>query len=185
MTLLVLSVPCGMPRELVEGAALVRERGAGLQRVKFHGLDPDPEVLEQANLCAQPGGLNPFLVHQGAALSPASYPGPVDFVTSTGLAEFLNDQQLTELCAAIFAALRPGGTFCQQQHAATRLLRLSAQDRRAPGPHVTADDRADDPRAGDDPIGQALWVLRRERNQSWAQLRRGYLELLGRPVPWP
>jgi hypothetical protein len=41
------------------------------------------------------------------------------------------------------------------------------------------------PSAGDDAIGQALWALRRERNQSWAQLRRGCLELLGRPVPWP
>ena len=107
----VLSVPCGIPRELVEGAALARGRGANLQRVRFHGLDLDPEVLERATASAQAGDLNPFLVHQGDALSPVSYPGPFDFVTSTGLAEFLNDQQLTELYAAIFAALRPGGTF--------------------------------------------------------------------------
>jgi hypothetical protein len=38
---------------------------------------------------------------------------------------------------------------------------------------------------GDDPIGQALWAFRREMNWSWAQLRRGCLDLLGRPVPWP
>jgi SAM-dependent methyltransferase len=107
----VLSVPCGIPRELVEGAALACERGADLERARFHGLDLDPGVLEQANLCAQAGGLNRFLVHLGDALSPASYPGPVDFVTSTGLAEFLDDQQLTELYAAVFSALRPGGTF--------------------------------------------------------------------------
>jgi extracellular factor (EF) 3-hydroxypalmitic acid methyl ester biosynthesis protein len=107
----VLSVPCGIPRELVEGAALARRRGAHLQQVRFHGLDLDPEVPEKATVCAQAGDLDPFLVHQGDALSPASYPRPVDFVTSTGLAEFLNDQQLTELYSAIFAALRQGGTF--------------------------------------------------------------------------
>ncbi len=38
---------------------------------------------------------------------------------------------------------------------------------------------------GDDPIGQALLPLRRELNRSWAHLRRGCLDLLGRPVPWP
>ena len=38
---------------------------------------------------------------------------------------------------------------------------------------------------GDDPIGQALLPLRREMNRSWAHLRRGCLDLLGRPEPWP
>lgn len=38
---------------------------------------------------------------------------------------------------------------------------------------------------GDDPIGKALWTLRREKSWSWAQLRRGCLDLLGKPVPWP
>jgi hypothetical protein len=36
---------------------------------------------------------------------------------------------------------------------------------------------------GDDPIGQALVALRRESNRSWAHLRRGCLDLLGRPEP--
>jgi extracellular factor (EF) 3-hydroxypalmitic acid methyl ester biosynthesis protein len=107
----VLSVPCGIPRELVEGAALARERGAPLQRVKFHGLDLDPEVLEQAKLFAHAAGLNQFLEHQGDALSLESYPAPVDFVTSTGLAEFLNDQQLAQLYKTISASLRSGGIF--------------------------------------------------------------------------
>jgi hypothetical protein len=37
---------------------------------------------------------------------------------------------------------------------------------------------------GDDPIGRALWALKREGNRSWLQLRRGCLDRLGRPVPW-
>jgi hypothetical protein len=38
---------------------------------------------------------------------------------------------------------------------------------------------------GDDPIGLVLWALKREGNRSWLQLRRGCLDWLGRPVPWP
>lgn len=38
---------------------------------------------------------------------------------------------------------------------------------------------------GDDPIGRALWALKRAGNRSWFQLRRGCLDQLGRPVPWP
>jgi hypothetical protein len=41
------------------------------------------------------------------------------------------------------------------------------------------------PSVGDDPIGQTLWALRRETNQSWAQLRRGCLDFLGQPVQGP
>ncbi|HKC00765.1 MAG TPA: hypothetical protein VKD23_18430 [Terriglobales bacterium] len=37
----------------------------------------------------------------------------------------------------------------------------------------------------DDPIGKALGALRGEMNRSWAQLRRGCLDLLGKPEPWP
>lgn len=38
---------------------------------------------------------------------------------------------------------------------------------------------------GDGPIGQALVPLRRKLGRSWAQLRRGCLDLLGKPVDWP
>ena len=107
----VLSVPCGIPRELVEGAAIARTRGASLQGITFHGLDLDPEVLEQASLFARRGSLDSFLTHRGDALSRSTYPAAADFVSSTGLAEFLDDPQLKELYGAVFATLRPGGTF--------------------------------------------------------------------------
>ena len=38
---------------------------------------------------------------------------------------------------------------------------------------------------GDDPIGKALLKLRREGSRSWAQLRRGCLDLIGQPEPAP
>lgn len=37
----------------------------------------------------------------------------------------------------------------------------------------------------DDPVGKALGAVRRERHGSWAQLRRGCLDLLGKREPWP
>jgi hypothetical protein len=38
---------------------------------------------------------------------------------------------------------------------------------------------------GTDPTERALLTLRRDSNRSWALLRRGCLDLLGKPVPWP
>lgn len=37
----------------------------------------------------------------------------------------------------------------------------------------------------DDSIGRAILPLRSKTNRSWAQLRRGCLDLLGQPVLWP
>ncbi len=34
-------------------------------------------------------------------------------------------------------------------------------------------------------IDRTLFALKRERNRSWKHLRRGCLDLLGRPEPWP
>lgn len=36
-----------------------------------------------------------------------------------------------------------------------------------------------------DPISRTLCALKSEKNHSWAQLRRGCLDQLGRPEPWP
>jgi hypothetical protein len=38
--------------------------------------------------------------------------------------------------------------------------------------------------ASDDPMEQVLVELRRKKNRSWKHLRRGCLDLLGRPEPW-
>ncbi len=107
----VLSVPCGIPRELVEGAALARARGADLRSVTFHGLDLDPGVLRQAQAFAGENMSPGFQTHLGDALSPGSYPAGADFVTSTGLAEFLDDAQLATFYRQILEVLRPEGVF--------------------------------------------------------------------------
>ena len=107
----ILSVPCGIPRDLVEGAAIARQRGADLSKVTFHGLDLDPEVLRKAARFAEENGLKDFRVREGDALCGSSYPAATDFIGSTGLAEFLDDEKLGILYGRAFATLRPGGVF--------------------------------------------------------------------------
>lgn len=106
----VLSVPCGIPRELADGYAAFRRTGnARPQRLTFHGLDLDGAALEEAAGFAAARGLHPFITHRGDAFDPAAYPPPVDFITCTGLAEFLDDDQVRALYWIFFERLKPGG----------------------------------------------------------------------------
>jgi hypothetical protein len=109
--LFILSVPCGIPRDLVEGAAIARQRGADLSKVTFYGLDLDPEVLRKAAHFAEENGLKDFRTREGDALCQSSYPAAADFISSTGLAEFLDDKKLGILYSRVFATLHPGGVF--------------------------------------------------------------------------
>jgi len=106
----VLSVPCGIPRELADAAEMIRRQtGDPARRARFHGLDLDPAVLEEARRFASEHGLQPFESHEGDALERASYPRRFDFITCTGLAEFLDDAQLAGLYGIFFDVLNPGG----------------------------------------------------------------------------
>jgi SAM-dependent methyltransferase len=108
----VLSVPCGIPRELAAGArAFVDRHGGSLAGVTFHGLDLDRDVLDRAGAFAAGAGLPAFVTHQGDALTRSSYPDSVDFITCTGFGEFLDDSRLERLYGIVFAVLRPGGLF--------------------------------------------------------------------------
>jgi len=126
----VLSVPCGLPRELVLGARLALERRPGaLDDVTFRGLDLDADLLPRARTFALEHGLPNFTAHGGDALVRSSYPGPVDFITCTGFAEFLDDGQLGRLYGILADVLRPGGrlvTSGMKRHwASAYLLRLA------------------------------------------------------------
>jgi hypothetical protein len=106
----ILSVPCGIPRDLAEGAAIARERGADLCNVTFHALDLDREALCKAVRFAEERALRNFRVHQRDALSNGCYPA-ADFISSTGLGEFLDDEKLGILYRRVFETLRPDGVF--------------------------------------------------------------------------
>jgi SAM-dependent methyltransferase len=106
----VLSVPCGIPRDLVAAGDRHRARGGSLERVRFHILDLDEQVLDQAGQFASEHGIA-VTVHRGDALDIRSYDRQYDFITSTGFGEFLDDSQLKQLYGVFHRLLRPGGVF--------------------------------------------------------------------------
>jgi hypothetical protein len=108
----ILSAPCGIPRELVEGYRAFREqRSSAPSKLTFHGLDLDRLALDEAARFAAQGGLAPFVAHHGDLFDPAAYPPAADFITCTGIAEFLDDTRLATLYRIFFERLRPGGVF--------------------------------------------------------------------------
>ena len=135
----VLSVPCGIPRELADAAEEVRRQYGELpERVEFHGIDLDASVLVEASAFARDRGLRGFRAHQGDALSAAAYPSGVACITCTGLAEFLEDEQLVQLYSVCFGALEPGGRFItsgmRPRRLSEYLLRLAEIETHYRGP---------------------------------------------------
>ena len=72
-------------------------------------MDLDADLLEKDKCFAAENGLPNFIAHQGDALDRATYPESADFITYTGLAEFLEDDQLAQLYRIFFDVLRPDG----------------------------------------------------------------------------
>jgi hypothetical protein len=108
----VLSAPCGIPRELADGYRAFRALGRHVRAgLTFHGLDLDHAALDEAARFAARQGLEPFIAHQGDVFDRSAYPAAVDFITCTGLAEFLDDARLAELYGIFCERLRPGGVF--------------------------------------------------------------------------
>lgn len=124
----VLSVPCGIPRELTGAARLTSP--SVLQGVTFHGLDLDADVLSRATSFAQEQLA--FVAHHGDAFDAASYPKVVDFITCTGFGEFLDEAQLVRLYRLFHVVLRSGGglvTSSMRRHwASAYLLRMAELD---------------------------------------------------------
>ena len=128
----ILSVPCGIARELVEAAAVLRAEGpALLAGCTFVGLDLDPEPLE---LSRRLTGDDPrFRFVRGDALHAGAYlyHGELDVIVSTGLGEFLDDGDLARFYAVCHGALRPGGILVtsgmQPDRVADYLLRELAE----------------------------------------------------------
>jgi hypothetical protein len=108
----VLSAPSGIPRELAEGFRAFRASGSPVRaEVVFHALDLDAGALAEAARFAQQEDLQPLVIHRGDVFDRTIYPAAVDFITCTGLAEFLDDERVAELYGIFFACLRPGGVF--------------------------------------------------------------------------
>lgn len=103
----VLTVPCGLPREVRDFAAR-----PGREAVLYTGLDIDPEVIAAAQHFLEGSPLDGSRFICGNALEAVSWPvEKLDFISSTGLGEFLDDDPLRQLYTLIHDHLAPGGTF--------------------------------------------------------------------------
>jgi hypothetical protein len=109
----ILGIPCGLPRDLMDLAEVLgRERPDLLERIEYHGLDLDGELLKFAEQFTASTPVRWKQYHQGDALLAETIPaGPFHFVVSTGLNEFLELSQLNLFFRNVFERLAPGGTF--------------------------------------------------------------------------
>ncbi|MFL5595449.1 MAG: class I SAM-dependent methyltransferase [Gemmatimonadaceae bacterium] len=109
-TQMVLSVPCGVARDLFEVAETLREHWpVEYARTHFIGLDLDPTPLELSRQLTR--GHPHFTFLHADALDPSSLPAGIDAIVSLGFGEFLSDDVLLQFYRSCHAALRDGGRF--------------------------------------------------------------------------
>ena len=106
----VVSVPCGIARDLLEVAETLELAEPALwERVGFVGIDLDPEALELSRDLV--GGQLGFEFRCADALEPGSIPAGVDVIVSLGFGEFLSDDVLLGFYRRCRASLNDGGRF--------------------------------------------------------------------------
>lgn len=126
----VLSVPCGIARDLVRAADTIKRDLPDLfDRSTFFGIDLDAAPLELSRELAQND--DHFFFTRGDAFDPAMYPSELDVITSTGLGEFVDDEHLVRFYRNCHEQLRAGGTFVtsgmQPDRVADYLMRQLAE----------------------------------------------------------
>ena len=126
----VLSVPCGIARDLVGAAQRIEAELPGVYaRSTFFGVDLDAEPLELSRDIA--GGDDRFVFTRGDALDVNAIPSEMDTIVSTGLGEFLDNKLLVRFYTNCFQRLRYGGTFVtsamQPDRVADYLMRQLAE----------------------------------------------------------
>jgi hypothetical protein len=136
----VLAVPCGIPRDILDLAATLHVvNPALLARLEYHGLDIDAEVVELARELTRACGLRSAHIQLGNALVQKDYPATqFHLVVSTGLGEFLSDDELAAFYTIVYGILEPGGTLYTSATARDprsdtllRMVELVTQYRRA------------------------------------------------------
>jgi SAM-dependent methyltransferase len=106
----ILSAPCGIPRDLLEAAVFLRRTDPSrIEKTRFYGLDIDPAALADARSLAAADRVSGFEFIRADAFDRNAYPPELDVVTSSGFAEFLEDEDLIRFYAVCHGALRPGG----------------------------------------------------------------------------
>ena len=106
----VVSIPCGIARDLFDVAETMR-RGdpERYERARFIGIDIDPEPLAISRDLTR--GHDCFEFRCADALQPRTIPNRVDIIVSLGFGEFLADGILYDFYRRCLTALKPGGRF--------------------------------------------------------------------------
>ena len=108
--IVVVSVPCGIARDLYEVAETLWMIEPDLyDRVDFIGIDLDPEALELSRRLTR--DYSTFDFRCADALAPERLPDGVDIIVSLGFGEFLPDDVLLAFYRRAMASLNPGGRF--------------------------------------------------------------------------
>ena len=116
----VLSIPCGIARDLVLAAnRIATDLPAVYARTTLFGVDLDPAPLELSRELARAD--EHFFFTQGDALDATSFPSELNVIASTGLGEFLNDDQLVRFYRNCHERLRVGGVFVTSSMQADRV----------------------------------------------------------------
>ena len=107
----ILSVPCGVPRELFEAAETLKtENQAAYENVKWSGLDLDEALIHQLRQNRETSQHH-MAFWSGDALSEAAYPIDYDLVISMGFTDFLDDEGVLHFYQRVYNHLKPGGRF--------------------------------------------------------------------------
>ena len=108
--LTVVSIPCGIARDLFDVAETVRRSDPGrYELTRFIGIDIDAEPLALSRDLTH--GHRCFDFVCADALQPRTIPSNVDVIVSLGFGEFLADGTLYDFYRRCLSALRPGGRF--------------------------------------------------------------------------
>ena len=126
----VLSIPCGIARDLALVATRIRRELPDVYaRSTFFGVDLDPVPLELSRELAPSG--DHFIFTRGDALDANAFPSDLDVIVSTGLGEFLDDKLLVQFYGHCHERLRVGGVFVtsgmQADRVADYLMRQLAE----------------------------------------------------------
>lgn len=109
----IMSVPCGIPRDLIEVCSLIMSDGLlRNKKLTFIGMDLDSKALLEARKEVTRNNLvNHFEFIQGDAFNFNHYPKNIDVIVSTGLGEFLDDEQLDQFYSLAYQVLNKEGVF--------------------------------------------------------------------------
>ena len=108
--IVVISVPCGIARDLFEVAEMLHTTEPELyEQVDFIGIDLDPEALDLSRTLTQDHPC--FEFRCADAFGAESLLKGADVVVSLGFGEFLSDHQLLDFYRRCCASLNDGGRF--------------------------------------------------------------------------